>query len=214
MDDYQYAFVYALADPRDCSVFYAGVSVNPVQRYYSHKGAYTKDPRSRRIAELKREGLLPRMIILEVVPRGDSFTAEKQWIGRLRGKDYPLVNCTSGGQGPSDSAVSLETRKKMRNAKLGRKLPPEHRLNIARALKGQVISAEARRKMSLAARAPERIAAAAAQGRKNATMRDPQFRDRIEPKRRQGNAAYLHKRWHADRNRFNPKCALCRTGQP
>lgn len=50
--------------------------------------------------------------------------------------------------GVANHNPSIETREKMRRAKLGRKLSPEHRANIGRSLVGRPCSTETRAKIS------------------------------------------------------------------
>lgn len=111
------------------------------------------------------------LILRDSLSEQEAFELEKsliEEIGRADLKKGPLTNLTGGGDG--QRSISVETREKMRQAKLGRLLSEEHRRKIGEAQKGKPkhseevkkkiskkhlgmkASAEAKRKMSEARR--------------------------------------------------------------
>jgi hypothetical protein len=92
----------------------------------------------------------------------EALEHEKFLIACFRDLDAPLCNMTEGVDGCSGRVVSVETRAKLsaaaskqdlaklRAAKLGKPLPPEHRAKIGAAGKGRRHSVEAKAKMRAA----------------------------------------------------------------
>lgn len=73
-------FIYALIDPRDNAVRYVGRTVYPDLRLSQHLGKCTGKAKQEWLAELKANGLTPRMEILEQAPYNNRKSIEKFWI--------------------------------------------------------------------------------------------------------------------------------------
>jgi hypothetical protein len=124
-------FIYALVDPRDANVRYIGRSFVPEDRYKRHLIDKSETHKTRWIKQLKSVGLQPELKILDVVSEQQWSDAERQWMSKYK----DLTNSCAGGYGIL--CPSTETRMKMRNKKLGRKLTEEHRAKVSVAHKGK-----------------------------------------------------------------------------
>lgn len=70
----------------------------------------------------------------------EACVREKFWInyyGRKNDKTGILVNMTDGGEGTYGKIVSEETKDKIRNSKIGKKLSEEHKIKISEGNKGK-----------------------------------------------------------------------------
>lgn len=139
--------LYVLIDPRDESVFYVGISVNPRNRMRNHlrvnNRAYKVNPgKARKIRQIKKAGLLPRMEIVDVLPESRIAQAEQDWIFFLS-RSFELVNLSLGG-----GVHSSETRKRMSESQRRRMSNPELRAKLSKHNSGKEKSAETRAKIS------------------------------------------------------------------
>lgn len=115
-------------------------------------------PRLDKIRQMDREG---REVIYEIHSFHDTdneaFEAEIALIDKIGRKELgkgPLLNYDDGGTGIRN--VGPETRKKMREAKLGRTLSEEHRRKLSESKKGRTFSEETKRKIAEAHRGQKR----------------------------------------------------------
>jgi hypothetical protein len=69
------------------------------------------------------------------------------WYGRKDNSSGILLNKTSGGDGSSGTVRTEETRRKLCEANIGKKLSEEHRAKISASHKGKIISEETRAKI-------------------------------------------------------------------
>ena len=100
--------IYALVDPRDETVRYVGKSVDPTLRLAYH----VEDRRGRKgawIAELKDDGLVPRMEILDRANWSEWEIAEQRWIQFYAGRGS-LYNVEVGGRGYLHKALYKRSR--------------------------------------------------------------------------------------------------------
>ena len=95
--------IYALTDPRTGQVRYVGKTRNLAKRLLGHMDEALRDDthKARWIRALKRLGLKPGHLILEVV-NGDADEAERAWIKKFPKRQ--LTNATEGGDGGMLSA--------------------------------------------------------------------------------------------------------------
>ena len=125
-DDRREWYIYVLRDPRDNEVRYVGFTVNIKKRFHEHISEATrgiaKSHKARWINVLLNLDLRP---IIEVIERGagEWQSVEQYWIRHYRMQGARLTNATDGGDGTLNP--SPETRKKLRQANLGRKHTPE-----------------------------------------------------------------------------------------
>lgn len=87
--------VYALVDPRNEEVRYIGLTNAPEIRLGAHIRSKHGIERTGWIAELKSQGLEPRMVILEETDRVNSTTIEHQWYMHYLNKGARLTNAAS-----------------------------------------------------------------------------------------------------------------------
>lgn len=126
--------IYSLVDPRTNQVRYVGKSNSPKERFREHLSDISNSRKSRWICELKNEGLLPFLEILEVVDISKWQEREIFWIDRHTKNGIVLLNSTKGGDGfgthleRTKQALSIvgkgrlcaeETKAKLRAAKIG-----------------------------------------------------------------------------------------------
>lgn len=147
-----YAYIYALADPRDDEIRYIGKTVQePEVRLQGHlreaaantTGLPYKNAWLKSLLALE---LIPELIIIEVVPKSEWELWERSWIFRFSQKGCKLTNMTMGGNsfvettGGTRKRLSAETKRKISMTLLGRPSP----------LLGKHHSEEAKRKVSVA----------------------------------------------------------------
>lgn len=114
-------YVYVYRDPsRDNEPIYCGKGQG--DRAYEHL-KYARNPHLRnRLAKMKREGVDPIINVVDLPSEALAIQCEIDTIARFGRKDLklgPLLNQTDGGEGQSNP--SLETRKKMSDARKGEK---------------------------------------------------------------------------------------------
>src|SRR5260370_25943927 len=85
--------IYALIDPRDNTICYIGCTVDEDKRLSEQLRDKGNAPKCLWLAELKRQGLNPRLEILEVVDGFyRAFSQEDKWISRMLAMGAPLTN--------------------------------------------------------------------------------------------------------------------------
>lgn len=114
-------FIYALIDPSTQQIRYVGKSDDPKDRLRRHLGDGANIHKTRWIAKLKRQGLIPLLHILEEVPYSQWQEKERYWIAYYREQGCSLLNKTDGGDGLSGYEYTDEIRKKMSLRQMGRK---------------------------------------------------------------------------------------------
>ncbi len=142
-------FIYTLTDPVTGLVRYLGKADNPFTRLQRHLRESRSFHRVCWIKGLKARGLLPRMDLLDEVPRAQWQFWEREYIRLFRMIGVPLTNGTEGGDG---GVPTPEVRAKIKAKAMGRvisekarrlislhhtgtKLPPLHRANISEGLR-------------------------------------------------------------------------------
>lgn len=142
------AYIYGLKDPIKNKIRYIGKSDNPIQRYKHHLYSnYNNTKKECWIKSLKNKGLLPHLIIIEIVNKDSWQEREKYWIRFYKTKN-DLVNGTDGGEGGKLSPENLASmirkktgqkinRKKLINSNNGRPLTMKHKIAISLSRKGK-----------------------------------------------------------------------------
>lgn len=135
-------YVYILFRPWDGSPCYVGKGHGNRWRHFSKN----RNPHLRNIIA-KAGGEVPHVKIRQNLAEDEAFSIERAFIKAIgRGDVGPLVNMTDGGDGVAGLIVSAETRRKMRDAHLGRIFSEEHKAKLR--VKN---SDETRRRKSLSA---------------------------------------------------------------
>lgn len=128
-------YIYGLVDPFSKDIRYVGKTDNPKHRHRVHLKCVNDTHKDRWIKALLKNGDYPSMMILEIVKFDEWQEKERYWISLLNNKGCLLTNSSQGGQGtlsPSD-----ETRLKMRDKKIGKKLSYEHKIKVSLSLSGR-----------------------------------------------------------------------------
>lgn len=136
-------YIYALQDPNTKAIRYIGKSDDPKARYHAHLALSTVDVnrhKKRWIAQLKRNGQRPELVILEKVSSKEWQDRERWWIQHGRDSGWPLTNIAAGGDynmaGATDSVFELiDVLGDYVDADTARKLPemrPDALFRIAR----------------------------------------------------------------------------------
>ncbi len=146
--------IYALVDPVSLEIRYIGKSSSGLTRPKGHLRESTlKDHlhthKNRWIQGLTAAARTYEIEVLEYPSEQELDEAEKKWIRVGRAEGWPLTNVTDGGDGQSRGyAPSLEARKNMRAAQLGRRHSAEALANMSRVQRGHVVTADTRKKLA------------------------------------------------------------------
>jgi len=105
-------YIYALIDPRNGQVRYIGKANDPKQRKYCHINEKTTTRKANWIKNLKTNGYLPVLEIIDKVKKEEWQFWEMHYISLYRSWNFDLTNHTLGGEGCN--VISEETREKMR----------------------------------------------------------------------------------------------------
>jgi len=163
-NEYKELYIYGLIDPRNNRVRYVGWCISLEKRLMAHlrlsclKKKTHKNDWIKLLLSLK---MSPTIKLLEVVDTLNYHEMEKKWI-KFYGREN-LTNGTDGGDGQLGHHPSLETRKKMGEARRGKNNPnfgktfsDEYRKKLSEAHKGQIsgmkgkhLSEETKNKISL-----------------------------------------------------------------
>jgi len=137
--------IYGLADPKTKEIRYVGKSSSGEARARAHGAAWAIRneghlPVTRWILKLRRNGLEPEILILEVAQSPEELSElEKHWI-RLKKTEGRLLNLTDGGEGASGYRQSEETRRRRSMSSRGRVLSEQHRQKLKRGKKPRLRS--------------------------------------------------------------------------
>ncbi len=88
--------IYALIDPRDDTVRYVGCAIDVDERLSGHIHDKSNTPKCLWLADLKQQGLLPRVEVLETgCSFSGAFNREAYWIQKMLRSGAPLTNVVS-----------------------------------------------------------------------------------------------------------------------
>jgi group I intron endonuclease len=135
--------VYILIDPIANQVRYVGISKDPSKRFKGHlftSNLIKNTHKNNWIKKLKSCGMKPTLSVIEQVSFDEWPAKERYWIKYYKDIGCDLTNATIGGEGVLEP--SEETRQKIRNAFLGRKLTQEQKDKISKAHKGKKLTEE------------------------------------------------------------------------
>lgn len=144
--------IYCLVDPRTALLRYVGITTKTLHKRLVEHCKYSRNAakqahRDRWIRQLLDANLRPVILLIE-----ETFDNEREcfWISHYRTAGLNLVNRTDGGEGVHGILRDEEVRKRMSEARRGKKLSEEHRQNIGKGLLGHKHSADSIAKMSAA----------------------------------------------------------------
>lgn len=152
--------IYGLVDPRTSAVHYVGKSRSSLRRPRKHGTHLLKKDRSPKgewVRALVAAGVRYEIRVLEEFGDGDMLNdAECFWIAQARALGWPLLNVKSGGVGGAGLQHTEQSKRRISEAKRGRKpTPQETEKNRAAQLARYAIeprSLECRQKLSAALR--------------------------------------------------------------
>jgi len=93
------SYIYGLKDPRDGLFYYVGKSNDPDARLKQHLEKRQNKSKIAWIEDLESDGMLPELVILEIVERSKWKEQERYWIAKGREDGWPLTNMSAGGDG-------------------------------------------------------------------------------------------------------------------
>lgn len=127
-------FIYSIADEFG-TIRYIGKSNNPKNRLYKHILEKSNLHKYNWLKSIIKRGAFPIIEVVDEVPIEDWQFHEKYWISQFRCWGFELINLTEGGDGGGGYKHTEVSKKKMRKAKLGSKLPQEHKKKISDSVK-------------------------------------------------------------------------------
>ena len=92
-------FIYFLIDPRDNAVKYVGKTFRLNRRFRDHLNEKCNTKKTAWIKNLKKSGLLPEILKIEVTNEIECDFWERYWISQLKSWGFVLTNMTNGGDG-------------------------------------------------------------------------------------------------------------------
>lgn len=148
-------FIYALNAPDTGECRYVGKSDRPDVRFYNHVrlAHRTKNHKDCWIVSLLTQGRIPKLEILDEVPRSEWEFWEREYIRVFRAIGFKLTNSAeggSGGNGRKGIPLTQEHRNKIGESHKGKIMSEEHKQKVREANLGKVYSAETREKRSRA----------------------------------------------------------------
>ena len=129
-------YIYALVDPFTKQIRYIGKSVRPKERLTNHCNDKSVTWRTNWIQSILAKGKRPELLILQTLDDNEDWQlAESEWIKKAREMNWPLTNCTDGGDGLVNPPE--EVRQKIITTWTGRKHSEETKILIGQASKGR-----------------------------------------------------------------------------
>jgi len=117
-------FIYGLIDPNTFKVRYIGKTIRSKERLQNQLNEKSKTYRCNWLRSLKEKGKAPIQVVLQTLNDFDNWQdAEIKWIAIAKKYNWPLVNCTDGGDGVTN--ISGESKDRMIKTWKGRKHKPE-----------------------------------------------------------------------------------------
>lgn len=119
-------YIYTLSHPITNEVRYVGKTINLKRRYKQHLYDKRTTHKCNWVKSLKNEGLKPVLTVIEVCY--DNWQErEIYWISQFNN----LTNFLDGGGTNYVKQTSNETKEKIRQANLGKRLTDEHKFKIS-----------------------------------------------------------------------------------
>lgn len=139
-------YIYALVDPFTKQVRYIGKSIRPKERLTNHCNDRSITWRTNWIQSVLARGKHPELLILQTLDDTEDWQlAESEWIKKAREMNWPLTNCTDGGDGLVNPPE--EVRQKIITTWIGRKHSYETKKLIGQTSRGRKHSEESKENM-------------------------------------------------------------------
>lgn len=148
-------FIYGLIDPYSFKVRYIGKTVRLKERLQNQLNEKANTYRSHWLQHLKSKGKKPIQVVLQTLDDSEDWqAAEIKWISIAKKYNWPLVNCTDGGDGVLNLSGESKARmiktwrgrkhkpesiEKMRQANIGKKHSDDHKKHMSNIMKGRKI---------------------------------------------------------------------------
>lgn len=218
-------FVYGVRLAHDLSYEYryVGLTSTGIRRMKDHLSSAVRkndaEYHSPKYRWMRKHYLHVQFDILEVVfDAKDLPMTEVKWITILRSKGHRLLNLTDGGEGAHGLVPSVETRRKMSEAKIGTKASLATRRKMSISQTGKKHTVESRLKMSEATTGAKNSQYGKVRTRlqREAVSAKLSGRKHSEDERAKNSAARIgkpskgsHTRWHVNRGMINEMCIFC-----
>ena len=136
-------YIYVLKCPISEKIRYVGKTNNLKRRLQSHIDYSTNSKKKKRyvnywILKLLKEGLKPKIELLETCDEKTWKERESYYISFYKMKGYDLCNLTYGGEGTHGYNYPKELREIRRKARLGYKVKEETKEKIKKTLSKQI----------------------------------------------------------------------------
>jgi len=128
-------YIYTLSHPITNEVRYVGKTINIKRRYKQHLYDKRKTYKANWVRSLKNNGLKPILTIVEEC-ENNWQDRERFWISKFDN----LTNFSLGGGVDYVRVTSEETKEKIRQANLGKKLSDKHKENLKHKSRKRKIS--------------------------------------------------------------------------
>jgi group I intron endonuclease len=139
-------YIYSLVDPRTNQIRYVGKTVNFQKRLKHHINENrNRTHKEQWIHGLKKQGLLPQLEILDIVPETEWQFWESWWISLLRSWSFDLTNIGFGGEGGNDTPetrLKISIKNKGNKYRVGTKFTEEQKANMSKVLTGRKLSTQ------------------------------------------------------------------------
>lgn len=127
-------YIYKLIDPRNNEVRYIGKTVSIKRRYKQHLYDKRKSYKSSWVQSLRTLKLKPILEILEICDESNWAEREIFWISQFSN----LTNLKDGGGSDYVRTTLEQTRQKLHDAHIGRKLSDEWKANLRKSAKNRI----------------------------------------------------------------------------
>ena len=103
-------YIYGMFDPKESEFFYIGSSVNPINRFSTHRKSKSAAPKVKEVInELEAEGFEPELRILEEVSTTERKRREGYWINYYQDRGHHLANRRSVWEKNEVKVVNIGT---------------------------------------------------------------------------------------------------------
>lgn len=124
--------IYALCDPHTGECRYVGKTIDVDGRFKKHLRDKHVSHKQCWISGLKKKGCAPVITVLQTVA-GDGCAEEVLWIKHYRDAGADLTNLTEGGEGMPGYKFSAESKARLRDSHIGKKLSEAHVAGMRKA---------------------------------------------------------------------------------
>jgi len=136
-------YIYTLSHPLTFEIRYVGKTNDLKRRLQSHIDYARSKNKRRKVADwilsVIKQGLKPKITLIESVEIDDWANRERFWINHFRSLGFNLCNLTDGGESNNGYEYSDELKEVRRKARLGWIFPEEVKLKIKESLSKKIV---------------------------------------------------------------------------